>query len=168
MGQLQPVQVISETLVGFRRACEDMAGADTVVCIARPPKQLQHRRAPFHNRILVLRRKAKLLFKPFSCESLHRQAIKKLMERLILRAVPKFIPHDPKPAITLNHAGLNLRESPRHHPRDISSQHLVPESIDALIAAAVAIRLPVETAWTRLRGVEGWCALSNLCRLHSA
>src|SRR5689334_2281555 len=157
VGQLQPVQVISDTLVGFRRAGESMAGAHMIVRVSRPAKQLQHRRAPFDNRILVLEWKSKLLFKPFSAESPNDQRVKELVERLVLWVVPDFVPDDPKPGITLDHAGLNLRYSPRHHPRGRSSQHLIPQSVDAFIAAAVAIRFPVETTWTRPRRVEAWC-----------
>lgn len=97
------------------------------------------------------------IFKPFSTDCADDQRVKELMERLVLWVVPEFVPHETKTGIPLDHAGLNLRQSTRHHPRGRSARHLVPESMNAFIVAALAVGLPVETAWTWLRRVEGRC-----------
>src|ERR1700690_3363965 len=109
MDQLQPIQIVSKTLVGFYRASESMACANTVVCVSRSVKQLNHRRAPFDNRVLILEWKEKLLFKTFLAERPDHESIEELMERLVLWVVPDFVPDNPKPGITLDHARLDLR-----------------------------------------------------------
>src|SRR5271163_3641887 len=110
MNQLRPVQIVGKTLVGLGRAGKSAAGADAVVCVSRPAKQLEHCSAPFHNRVLILERKEKLPFKPFLAERTHHERIEELMKRLVLRIMPELIPDEPPASIALNHAGLDLGE----------------------------------------------------------
>jgi hypothetical protein len=87
MSQLQPIQIVGKTLVGVGRSGKSVASADAVACVSRPAKQLKHCSAPFHDSVLILERKEKLLFKPILAERAHYERIEELMKRLVLRIV---------------------------------------------------------------------------------